>query len=78
MMSGKIIQYDYNKLIGKIIEVYGKQYAFAKEMGWSERTCCLKLNNKIEWKQSEILKASELLHISNSEILTYFFTLKVL
>ena len=76
--SNKTLQYDYKKLVGKIAEVFGKQYLFAQKMGWSERTCCLKLNNKIEWKQSEILRACELLGITDAEICTYFFTQKVL
>ena len=78
MLQNRTINYDYSKISGKIVEVFGKQYAFAKAMGWSERTCCLKLNNKIEWKQSEILLASKLLGIKDNEIFTYFFTKKVL
>lgn len=70
--------YDYRKLLGKVIEKYGKQYVFAKAIGWSERTCSKKLTGQIEWKQSEILKASELLDIKDDEIVTYFFTQKVL
>jgi hypothetical protein len=69
--------YDYRKLIGKIIEKYSKQYVFAEAMDWSERTCSLKLTGKIEWKQSEILKACKLLCITEIDICTYFFALKV-
>jgi hypothetical protein len=72
------MSYDYSKLNGKIIEKFGKQYAFAKAIGWSERTCCLKLNNKIEWKQSEIMRACKLLGIPEVEMCTYFFTYEVL
>jgi hypothetical protein len=72
------MKYDYSKLNGKITEKYDKQYAFAIDMGWSERTCCLKLNNKVQWKQSEILKACKLLDIEEHEICTYFFAIKVL
>lgn len=70
--------FDYQKLLGKVIEKYGKQYVFAKAMSWSERTCSKKLTGQIEWRQSEILKASELLDIKDDEIVTYFFTQKVL
>jgi hypothetical protein len=73
-----MMSYDYRKLIGKISEIFGKQYAFAKAIGWSERTCCLKLNSKIDWKQTEIIKACALLHIDEADISTYFFNLKVL
>lgn len=73
-----MMAYDYSKLLGKITEKYGKQYAFAKAIGWSERTCSLKLGCKIEWKQSEISKACKLLDIPLDNINIYFFTLKVL
>lgn len=69
--------YEYRKLIGRIIEVCGTRTEFAKQMGLSERTISLKLNGKIDWKQSEILKAVEILGIDDSEIQGYFFTLKV-
>ncbi len=70
--------YDYRKILGKITERYEKRYMFANAIGWSERTCSLKLNGKIEWKQSEISKACKLLDISVHDIATYFFTPKVL
>jgi|BioPla2DNA2_1021312.scaffolds.fasta_scaffold143024_2 hypothetical protein len=70
--------FDYQKLLGKVIEKYGKQYVFAKAMSWSERTCSKKLTGQIEWRQSEILKACKLLGITENEVVTYFFTLKVL
>lgn len=70
--------YDYRKLMGRIVEKFVKQYAFAEAMDWSERTCSLKLSGKIEFKQSEITKACKLLGIKDSELCTYFFTLKVL
>jgi len=71
------MKYDYCKLIGKIVEKFRKQYAFANAIGWSERTCCLKLSSQREWKQSEIITACELLDISKSDVYSYFFTLQV-
>jgi hypothetical protein len=71
------MRYDYRKLIGKITEVYGKQYVFAEAIGWSERTCSLKLTGRIEWKQTEIMTACKLLNIVETEICAYFFTVKV-
>lgn len=69
--------YDYNKLKGKIIEVFGTQREFAKAMKLSERTMTLKLNNKIDWKQSEIVEACRLLGIKEEEVMEYFFALEV-
>lgn len=69
--------YEYNKLIGRIVEVCGTRTEFAKRMGFSERTLSLKLNNKISWKQPEIMKAIQVLGLEGTDIQEYFFTLKV-
>lgn len=69
--------YNLNKLKGRIIEKFGTQGNFAKAMKMSERTLSLKLDNQVDWKQSEIVKACELLEIPKEEIADYFFTLKV-
>ena len=71
------MSYNYSALLGKIVEVYGTQSRFSNAMGLSERTISLKLNGKRQWKQEEILKAAEILHIRKAEILKYFFTLEV-
>lgn len=71
------MQFMYNKLKGKIVEVYGTLGNFSKTMGWSEHTNSLKINGKIEWKQREILKACSLLDIPIDEISDYFFKVKV-
>lgn len=67
------MSYDYSKLKGRIIEIFGSQGAFSAAMGWSERTCSLKLSNQVFWKQPEITKAAELLKISDKAIQLYFF-----
>lgn len=69
--------YDYSKLSGKIIEIFGTRSSFANAMGMSERTLSLKLNNLTSWKQPEITKACNLLGLSEFEIKDYFFTLTV-
>lgn len=69
--------YDYSKLNGKIIEVYGTRGSFAEAMGVSDRTLSLKLNNLTSWKQPEITKACKLLNLEQNEIQDYFFDLKV-
>lgn len=71
------MSYDYSKLRGRIIEKYGTAKAFGDEMHWSEPTLYNKLCNNSYWKQDEINKASELLDISDKQIVTYFFTKKV-
>ncbi|OFO55632.1 DUF739 family protein [Nosocomiicoccus sp. HMSC059G07] len=68
---------DYSKLNGAIIEKFGTQYNFAKAMNLSERSISLKLNGKVTWKDTEIIKAKELLDIPVEEIHSYFFNYKV-
>lgn len=69
--------FDFMKLRGKIREICGTEKAFSELMEWSERTTSLKLNSKIPWKQNEIMKAINILHLSEGDIPLYFFTKKV-
>lgn len=69
--------YDYSKLLGKIIEVFGSQGKFATEMGLSERSMSLKLNNKKAFKQPEIQLAISILGLTEMDIPDYFFKKKV-
>ncbi|MFL0167718.1 DUF739 family protein [Candidatus Clostridium helianthi] len=69
--------FNYNKLRGRIIEKFGTQGCFSRNLGVSERTLSLKLNNKIFFSQDEISKMSELLDIPSDEIQFYFFEKKV-
>lgn len=69
--------YDYSKLLGRIVEKYSTQSAFATAMGISERTLSLKLNNRIPFKQTEIQHSCALLDIKVADIPAYFFTMKV-
>lgn len=69
--------FNYQKLLGRITEKMGSQAEFARRMKLSERTISLKLNGKVPFKQNEIVKASNLLEIDNSDIAAYFFTVYV-
>lgn len=71
------MSYDFSKLSGKIVEKYGTQYNFAIALGVSERTLSLKLNSKVDWKSSEIMKVKDLLGIADNDIPVYFFREKV-
>lgn len=71
------MSYDYSSLLGKITEKYGTQYNFAIAMGLSERTVSLKLNDKVTWKDDEILKAVHVLELNPQDIPKYFFNAKV-
>jgi len=69
--------FNYDKLKGRIIEIFGSQREFSSAMGWSERTLSLKINGEIPWKQTDICKAIRLLKLQETDIPTYFFTTKV-
>ena len=71
------MSFDYRKLRGKIREVCGTQYKFSTAVKLSGASVSAKLNNKVQWSQTEINKACNVLDIPDSEMATYFFTLKV-
>lgn len=71
------MSFDYRKLRGRIVEKFGTQIMFAQAMNWSERTLSLKMNSKRPWKQPEIMKALELLELSDENITSYFFNKEV-
>ncbi len=69
--------FNYAKLNGRIVEKCKNQGKFASLMGLSERTISLKLNNKVMFKQDEIMKACSILGIAVEDIEEYFFDPKV-
>lgn len=69
--------FDYANLNGRIITKFGTQFRFAQALGLSERSLSLKLNNRVQWKQTEIALAASLLDIDVEDIPRYFFTQKV-
>ena len=71
------MNYNYNKLRGRIVEFYGKQSNFAKSLGLSTVSLNKKLNNRVKFTQDEIYKIIEKLNINVIEVYDYFFTLKV-
>ena len=66
-------QYDYSKLAGRMKEYKYTQETLSKALGISETTLNLSLNNKRDFKQNEILKVCEILHIPKSRLTEYFF-----
>lgn len=74
-----MMEFDYSKLRGRIIEKFGTIRAFAEAYGLSLVTMSNKLNGKVSISMDDIVKMSapELLDIQPCEYHTYFFTLKV-
>lgn len=76
-MQDEEIVFDFNKLRGRIKEVYSTQSAFATAMLMNDATLSNKLNNNVEFSPKEIIRACLLLSINLKEVDKYFFTLKV-
>jgi len=64
----------YNKIRGKIVEVFGSQREFAKAIGLSEQSVTAKLNGRTDLSQDDILKWADALNLEASDIGNYFFT----
>lgn len=63
----------FNRLEGKIVEVFKTKANFACAMELSQTTMIAKLKGRIDWKRSEMRKACELLDIPLAELVDYFF-----
>lgn len=68
--------FDYSKLKGRIVELFGNQNSFAKAMNQSSVTVSKKLTGKSEWSQIDITDACYCLGINFSDIPIYFFSFK--
>lgn len=69
--------WNYSKLKGRMAEYGYRQEDICGRVGISPTTFSLKLNNKAEFKQSEINQICDILGIPSKEINAYFFTPKV-
>lgn len=65
--------FNYSKLRGRIVEIYGSQRQFAKALGISNEAVSKKLHGKIAFQQVEMVTISELLKFPISDIDKYFF-----
>lgn len=63
----------FNKLEGKIVEVFGTKANFASAMELSQTTMTAKLKGRIDWKRNEMRNACELLGIPLANLVEYFF-----
>jgi len=72
------MKYNFDKLKGKIKEVYNTQNDFAEAMNIAPNTLSAKLNNQFYFSSDEISKAIELLGVtSDEEAWRIFFTKQV-
>ena len=66
--------YNYNKLMGRMKELGYTQESLSKAVGICETTLNLSLNNKRNFKQNEMVKICEFLHIPKNRLAEYFFS----
>lgn len=70
------MEFDYSALRGRIVEHFGSMAAFASAINISRSSVSQKINNKIDWKQTEIEKARVALKISVPDVPKYFLPKK--
>jgi len=68
--------FNYSKLRGRIREIYGTETKLAADMGMDRMALSVRLNNKREFSQTEILKICELLKIGMEGVVDYFLTIR--
>lgn len=68
----KLVSFSYDKLRGKIREVFGTQDRFAEALGMSKSTLSQKLNNSSEFTQQEMMDSMRLLKQSLTQLDEYF------
>ena len=69
----KRMNFNYEKLRGRIREKMRSDTVFAKRLGISKTSLSLRLNNQIHFSQRDIYKSMRILQISPEELGVYFF-----
>ena len=64
---------SYDKLKGRIREMYKTDAAFASALGLNRATLSKKLNDRAEWNRTEMEAACRLLNLSLKDMPDYFF-----
>lgn len=68
------MSFSYNKLKGRIVEIFGSQALFSKRIGVSEQTITAKLAGRSKFSQDDIIDWCTALDIDQNDIGLYFFT----
>ena len=66
------MNFNYEKLRGRIREKMRSDTVFAKRLGISKTSLSLRLNNQIHFSQRDIYKSMRILQISPEELGVYF------
>ena len=68
---------DYSLLRGRIKEKLKNEYVLAEKLNCSKATLSKKLNDEVDFTQTEIENVCTILEIERIDIASYFFTSKV-
>lgn len=68
---------DYALLRGRIKEKLKNEYVLAEKLNCSKATLSKKLNDEVDFTQTEIENVCTILEIERIDISSYFFTSKV-
>lgn len=69
-----MVEFDFSKLQGRIVEKFGTRTAFATACGMADSVLSNRLNNKVYFDAPEIYQICTLLDIQPADIPAYFFT----
>ena len=72
-----VLEYDYSKLKGRIVEKYGTQRAFAEALGTTQVAVSNKMNQKSGFDTKDIERWSDLLGIDRADYSLFYFAKKV-
>ena len=78
-MAGEVkhIKFDYSKLRGRIVEVYGNLANYCRETGKDRSILSTKLHNGESMRQTLTVTIAKELNIPETEYKSYFFTPRV-
>ena len=68
---------DYSLFRGRIKEKLKNEYVLAEKLNCSKATLSKKLNDEVDFTQTEIENVCTILEIERIDISSYFFTSKV-
>ena len=68
------MNFIYNKLRGRIVEICGTQSEFSRRVGQSEQIVSAKLSGNSAFTQDNIIAWCKVLNIDQNDIGNYFFT----
>lgn len=69
----KNVTYDYSRLQGRIVRMYGTRARFARLLGLTPTSFSKKLHNKTHFTSQEISRMIDLLDVADEDVVYYFF-----